>query len=513
MVVVGLPLSTKDRWIVDEKQFRVKLACVSWPSHLGTLVPEGLHKKPLDVLSKKITSLGFNCVRLTWPVAMVTNSSYFTLTVESSFKNLRLNQGFSGIKANNPQFLKLTVIQAFQTVVQNLGHNKVMVILDNHISMPGWCCSRTDGNGFFGDQYFDPQVWIQALTKMAIMFKSTKNVVGMSLRNELRGMKQNIPDWYRYMTEGAEAVHRANQNVLVILSGLEFDINLGFLNSHPVKLSFTGKLVFEVHQYSFSMGDAWIRGNPNDVCGSFQDGFWGNAGYLLQRGFPLFISEFGGDLRETNVGDNRYFPCMFGVLADLDLDWAWWSFQGSYYWRDNLQDPEEVYGVVDKNWNEIRNPKFMEKIYAIQIQHQGPSNHDKGPYQMMFHPLSGLCINATYLSDPIRLASCKDAEKWEYTPEKAIMVKYSQFCLQAVGLDMSPRLATDCNVKPNAKWEKISNSGMHISTTLENGVRVCLDADKNGLLITSACKCLGGDINCEPASQWFKIIKHHLYIN
>ncbi|PIA64507.1 hypothetical protein AQUCO_00100172v1 [Aquilegia coerulea] len=374
-----------------------------------------------------------------------------------------------------------------------------MVILDNHIRMPGWCCSRTDGNGFFGDQYFDPQVWIQALTKMAIMFKSTKNVVGMSLRNELRGMKQNIPDWYRYMTEGAEAVHRANQNVLVILSGLEFDINLGFLNSHLVKLSFTGKLVFEVHQYSFSMGDAWIRGNPNDVCGSFQDGFWGNAGYLLQQGFPLFVSEFGGDLRETNEKDNRYFPCMFGVLADFDMDWAWWSFQGSYYWRDNTEDLEEVYGVLDKNWNETRNPKFMEKIYAIQTQYQGPTNHDKGPYQMMFHPLSGLCINTTYMSDPIRLASCKGAEKWEYTPKKALMLKYSQFCLQAVGLDMSPRLATDCNVKPNAKWEKISNSGLHVSTTLENGARVCLDADKNGLLITSACKCLGGDINCDPA--------------
>lgn len=73
-----------------------------------------------------------------------------------------------------------------------------MVILDNHISKPGWCCSNSDGNGFFGDKYFDPDVWIQGLTKMATMFNGTSNVVGMSLRNELRGPKQNVDDWYRY---------------------------------------------------------------------------------------------------------------------------------------------------------------------------------------------------------------------------------------------------------------------------------------------------------------------------
>ena len=84
-----------------------------------------------------------------------------------------------------------------QAVVTSLGEHNVMVILDNHLSKPGWCCSNTDGNGFFGDALFDPDVWVDGLTKMATMFTGVPNVVGMSLRNELRGARQNANDWYK----------------------------------------------------------------------------------------------------------------------------------------------------------------------------------------------------------------------------------------------------------------------------------------------------------------------------
>lgn len=84
-----------------------------------------------------------------------------------------------------------------QAVVANLADNNIMVILDNHISKPGWCCSNSDGNGFFGDKYFDPDEWVKGLTRMATMFNGSSNVIGMSLRNELRGSRQNVTDWYR----------------------------------------------------------------------------------------------------------------------------------------------------------------------------------------------------------------------------------------------------------------------------------------------------------------------------
>jgi len=83
-------------------------------------------------------------------------------------------------------------------VISALAGKGIMVILDNQMTTPGWCCSRTDGNGFFGDKYFDPNEWLKGLRAMATMFNDTKNVVGMSLRNELRGPNQNVSLWYRY---------------------------------------------------------------------------------------------------------------------------------------------------------------------------------------------------------------------------------------------------------------------------------------------------------------------------
>lgn len=85
-----------------------------------------------------------------------------------------------------------------QAVVSNLADSNIMVILDNQITKPGWCCSKLDDNGFFGDKFFDPEEWLEALTKMATLFRGSTNVVGMSLRNELRGPNQTLDGWYKY---------------------------------------------------------------------------------------------------------------------------------------------------------------------------------------------------------------------------------------------------------------------------------------------------------------------------
>ncbi|KAJ4973140.1 hypothetical protein NE237_006314 [Protea cynaroides] len=264
-VTTALPLYTNSRWIINESGQRVKLACVNWASHLESMVAEGLSKQPLDVISEQIISMGFNCVRLTWSLFMVTNNSLASMTVRQSFHNLGLLESIAGIQVNNPSLLDLPLIQAFQVVVSDLANNNVMVILDNHISKPGLCCSDFDDNGFFGDRYFVPDLWVEGLTAIATMFNGTTNVVGISLRNELRGPKQNTKDWYRYMQKGAEIVHAANPDVLVILSGFNFDTDFTFLFEQPVNLTFNGKVVMEVHWYSFSDGKAWESGNPNQL--------------------------------------------------------------------------------------------------------------------------------------------------------------------------------------------------------------------------------------------------------
>ncbi|CAL5028279.1 unnamed protein product [Urochloa decumbens] len=316
-------LSTSSRWIVDERGRRVKLACVNWPSHLEPVLAEGLSHRPLAAIAAGVAAMGFNCVRLTWPTFLVAgDATYSALTVAESLRRLNLTSALAGVEAHNAGLLGMALADAFRAVVRGLGDAGVMVILDNHVSRPGWCCRAGDGDGFFGDADFDPDVWVEGLRTMAAMFAGEENVVGMSLRNELRGPRQNTNDWYRYMQRGAEAVHAANPRVLVILSGLRNDNDLAFLNRRPVHLTFSNKLAFEVHWYSFSDPHQWLSGNPNAVCARVAASVARRTLYLLGRGWPVFLSEFGVDNRGGNAADERYWGCAAAAIAGLDLDWG-----------------------------------------------------------------------------------------------------------------------------------------------------------------------------------------------
>ncbi|RZB91924.1 Glycosyl hydrolase 5 family protein [Glycine soja] len=157
----------------------------------------------------------------------------------------------------------------------------------------------------------------------------------------------------RYMVKGAEAVHAANPDVLVILSGLNFDTSLSFIRDRPVSLTFKGKLVFEVHRYGFTDGGAWADGNPNQVYGKVTADIKQTSTFLVDQGWPLFVSEFGGDLRGTNVNGNRYLNCFLALVAELDLDWAYWTLVGSYYFREGVIGMEEFYGLLTWDWTQI----------------------------------------------------------------------------------------------------------------------------------------------------------------
>ncbi|XP_075473490.1 glycosyl hydrolase 5 family protein-like [Primulina tabacum] len=504
---VSQPLSTDSRWIVDESGKRIKLACVNWPAHLEVVVAEGLSMKPLDAISAEILDMGFNCVRLTWPLFLFTNDTLASVTVKQSFKNLGLVESSAGFQANNPSLINLTLINAYQAVVASLARNDVMVILDNHISKPGWCCSNFDDNGFFGDKYFNPDTWIKGLTKVATTFNGTKNVVGMGLRNELRGPKQNINDWYRYMQKGAEVVHAANPNVLVILSGLKFDNDLSFLNSKPVNLSYSNKTVFELHWYSFTDGTAWQSGNPNRVCGQVVDETMKRATFLLEQGYPLFVSEFGVDMRGISVNDHRFLNCFVGWAAEFDVDWALWALTGSYYLREGVIGLDETYGVYNWNWCGARNTSILQKLSVLQSPFRGPGYSEARQHKILFHPMTGLCVRRILsLPKPLVLGSCSDASAWSYTPQKTLTIKGTYFCLQADQLGQPAKLGIICG-SDSSKWEAISDSKMHLSTKLEDGTSVCLDIDSEKSIVTNSCKCLDNKNNtCDPGSQWFKII-------
>ncbi|KAF3789342.1 Major extracellular endoglucanase [Nymphaea thermarum] len=525
----ALPLSTNSRWIVDDQTGnRVKLACVNWASHLDAAVAEGLDKQPLDNISRLISTMGFNCVRLTWPLFLFTDDSYSNLTVRSSFESLNLIDSVAALQFHNPHLIDLPLTDAFKAVVSSLAANSIFVILDNHISKPGWCCSNSDGNGFFNDQYFDPSTWISGLARVASRFNDTPQVVGMSLRNELRGPKQNQQQWFQYMQKGAEAVHSANPRVLVILSGLSFDTDLSFVRNSgggtSVKLSFPNKLVFELHWYGFSDGQAWVNGNPNQVCGSVVSSFMRRGGFLLtganangggseageggEEYYPLFLSEFGVDQRGVNVNDNRYLNCVLGVMAEMDMDWALWTLQGSYYLREGKIDLDETYGLLNQNWSTPRNGSLLARISVLQFPFQGPGLSQESSYQLIFHPLTGLCITRqSTLLEPLKLGPCTDSgAAWTYTTDHTLQMKERPVCVAAIGQGKAVKLGNFCS-DANSRWNPISASNLHLaSNSSDDSLIYCMDVDSNQNVVTNPCECLEGDKKCDPASQWFKIV-------
>ncbi|KAH0895858.1 hypothetical protein HID58_045426 [Brassica napus] len=389
--------------------------------------------------------MGFNCVRLTWPLDLMTND---TLA------------------------LKIT------EVVSNLGQNGLMVILDNHLTYPGWCCSDNDLDAFFGYPNFDPVIWAKGLGKMATLFRNVTNVIGMSLRNEPRGTRDYPDLWFRFMPKGAEAVHAANPEVLVILSGIDFDTNLSFLRDRFFNVSFTDKLVFEQHWYSFSHeGGAWVKHNSNDICAKIIGEVNHNGGFLLDRGFPLILSEFGTDERGVDVSGNRYMNCLVAWAAEKDLDWAVWALTGDYYLRTGTKHMVETYGVLDATWKNVRNSTYLQKLSGIQ------------------HPFRG---NVPTL----RLELCTKSEPSTFNPKEGILW-ISKMCVETpdvAGQKVKLGVGSKCS-----KLGQISATKMHLSFKTSNGLLLCLDVDeRDNSIVANPCKCLTKDASCDPASQWFK---------
>lgn len=197
----------------------------------------------------------------------------------------------------------------------------------------------------------------------------------MSLRNELRGPRQNVDDWYYYILNAAASLHVINPKVLVLVSGLNYDLDLSFLKANPLPITLDNKLVYEAHRYAFSNGrdDDWAIGPLNERCDNLIRTIDDLTTFLVTSSnpAPLIISEFGGNLLGTNQGDNNFWACFLVYLAQNDLDWNLWSLHGSYYLRDGQHDFEEQYGLFNTNWMGIRNIETHNKLLSLKHVSQG----------------------------------------------------------------------------------------------------------------------------------------------
>ncbi|XP_019160450.1 PREDICTED: uncharacterized protein LOC109157019 [Ipomoea nil] len=502
------PLSRSSRWIIDEESGeRVKLACANWPGHLKPMLPEGLDKRPLSEIASHVANMGFNCVRMTWATYMFTRHA--NMTVAQSFGDLGLNDSIAGLTQHNPNLLSLNLVDAHKAVIEEVGRHGIMMVLDNQVSQPMWCCANEDGNGFFGDKYFDPKEWLQGLATVASLYKDTPMVVGISLRNELRGPLQDEGVWYKNIEKGARTVHRANPKLLVIISGLDYDLDFRFLKKKPLGLHMMRKkLVYETHRYAFTEGQSkmWKAGPLNKVCYNITQEMEEKEGFLLRGkdAAPLFVSEFGIDQSEMSEADNLHLPCILAYLADKDLDWAVWALQGSYYFRQGKRDMEETYGMFNAKWTALRNPTYHSKLEFLQNKLLDPRSSE-ATYYLLYHPLSGKCARVD--SGRLHMSDCLGASRWAHGADgMPISLLGMSMCLTAERDGLPATLSRHC-MNEGSRWNLASM--LQLANKGNDGVELCLDYDSSyssSLILTRKCVGLKEDDMRNPQTQWFKLI-------
>lgn len=295
--------------------------------------------------------------------------------IKKSFQTvLGLDNGtrvFDAVMKNNPSFAPdITRLQVFDAIAAECEKQQIYVHLDNHVSKAGWCCALNDGNGWFGDQYFDVEKWKRALGFMADHGKSWPNLVSMGLRNELRQSGFALDPWsawYDSMTAAADAVHKANPDVLIFFSGMYYDSQLAPIFTGELmggnrtfdkdKFAYANKIVLEVHDYD--------AGTKN--CTYKERKLMRNSFGALDRltpgtttEFPLVMSEWGFG-QSPDQYTQPYASCLREILPDHNVGWMTWVLGGSYYVRNGVQDYDESWGLLDHQWKDWRCPECITK--------------------------------------------------------------------------------------------------------------------------------------------------------
>ena len=171
-----LPLRTAGRWIVDQQGNRVKLACVNWHGgHMNTFAPSGLDYQPASGIAATLRKLGFNCVRLNWSVELVQTNPIIDHRV---IKAVREHGEITDDGAR--------ALDVLDVVIKALAAEKIMTIIDNHISDAGWCCDVRTENGLWFNERYPVDVWEKTWEFMAERYVDNLYVIGADLRNELR---------------------------------------------------------------------------------------------------------------------------------------------------------------------------------------------------------------------------------------------------------------------------------------------------------------------------------------
>jgi endoglucanase len=353
----AFPLHTQGQWIVDASGTRVRLNAFNWYGAESTdFVVEGLEAQPLNSIVTTIKGMGFNAVRLLWSNQMVESNPVvgnYALTA-------------------NPSLEGENALTVFDTVVNTLTNAGIMVILDNHMSNAGWCCSTTDNNELWYNAQYLQTSWIADWQTMAQRYASNPWVIGADLRNEPRSPAtwggSASTDWHAAAELGGNAVLGVNPNMLIFVEGVSYAGDLSGVASLPVQLNVANHLVYEAHDYGF-----WYSGFS--TYASYVSTITPKWGYLVTGANPqpLWIGEFGtcnnadtcvNSSSESNLGN--WFNAMTSFVETNGLDWSYWAINGTTESGNGGGfGTVEGYGALNTSWNGSALPSLTARLQSM----------------------------------------------------------------------------------------------------------------------------------------------------
>lgn len=353
----AFPLHTQGQWIVDANGTRVHLNAFNWYGAESTdFVVEGLQAQPLNSIVTTIKGMGFNAVRLLWSNQMVESNP-----VVGNYA-LAANTSLEGENA-------LTI---FDTVVNTLTSNGIMVILDNHMSNAGWCCSTTDNNELWYNSQYPQSNWVADWQTMAQRYVSNPLVIGADLRNEPRSPAtwggSATTDWHAAAELGGNAVLGANPNMLIFVEGVSYAGDLSGVKNLPVQLNVANHVVYEAHDYGF-----WYKGFSSYA--SYVNTITPKWGYLVTGANPqpVWIGEFGtchsadtcvNSSSESDFGN--WFNAMTSYVEANGLDWSYWAVNGTTESGNSGGfNAVEGYGVLNASWNGSALPSLTARLQSM----------------------------------------------------------------------------------------------------------------------------------------------------
>jgi hypothetical protein len=220
---------------------------------MESFVAGGLDKRSCRDIAESIKEIGANCVRIPLSVQMV---------LRDPSPNTSAIAGLNVSECNAS-----TALEVLDCQVRALTERGLMVILNNHNSIPGWVgANERVQQGLWHTSAFPTTDWVASLSSLASRYRSNPLVVGIDIRNEIHDQDGIVITWgrsndtdsdWKAATLLADAVIReANPEVLVIVSGLSRAYDLRGMQDLQ---NYRSKYVFTTHVYTFSW---WFTGVP-----------------------------------------------------------------------------------------------------------------------------------------------------------------------------------------------------------------------------------------------------------